>query len=68
MLIHFQVQLDEKLTVLLHRSQVMNGKAHLLRCRTNRFKKMFALWSTRLRVHHHVRRNDFADALFDGVA
>src|SRR2546429_4710469 len=46
----------------------MNGKAHLLRCRTNRFKKMFALGSARFSVHHHVRRNNLADALFDGVA
>src|SRR6267143_7010603 len=29
---------------------------------------MFALRRTRLRMDHHIRRNDFADALFDGVA
>src|SRR6266481_4496699 len=29
---------------------------------------MFALRRTRLRMDHHIRGNDFADALFDGVA
>src|ERR1700674_3425340 len=29
---------------------------------------MFALRRTRLRMDHHVRGNDFADSLFDGVA
>ncbi len=53
---------------MLHRGQIMNREAQALRRRANRFKKMFALGRARLRVHHHVRGNDLADALFDGVA
>src|SRR5712691_2692281 len=29
---------------------------------------MFALWRARLRMDHHVGWNNFADALFDGIA
>jgi len=68
MLVHFQVQFDEKLSILLDRGQVMNGKPHLLCHGANRFKKVFSLWRARLRMHHHVRRNDFPDTFFDGVA
>ncbi len=62
------MQLDEKLSGLLHGRQVVNGEAQALCRSANRFKEMLALRRARFRVHHHIRGNDFADALFDGVA
>jgi len=66
--IHFEVQFDEQLSGVLQRRDVVNGQAHALRDRANGFKQMLTLGSAGLGVHHDVRRDDFADALFDGVA
>ena len=62
------MQLDEELPILLHGGQIVNRQAHLLSRGANGFKEMLALGSARLRVNHHIRRNDLADALLDGVA
>ena len=67
-LVHFQVKLDEQLSIVLQCGHVVNGQAHALRDRANSFKEMLALRSARFGVHHHVRRDNLADALLDGVA
>src|SRR5712692_2459208 len=51
--IHLQVEFDEKLSGLLHGSQVMDGEAQALSSGANGFEQMFALWRTRLRMDHH---------------
>jgi len=66
--VHFQMQLDKKLAGLLHRGQIMNGEAQALRRGANRFKKMFSLWRSRLRVHITSEGTISPTRFFDGVA
>ena len=66
-LIHFQMQFDEQTAILLRRVQIVNRQPHALRRCANRFKEMLASGRARFHVHHHVGRNNFADALLDGI-
>src|SRR5258708_26378034 len=45
----------------------MNPQSHALCHRANGLEQVLALRRARLRVHHHIGRNDFANALLDGI-
>src|SRR5260370_31481332 len=62
------MEFDEELALLLQRAQVVNPQSFALRHRANGLEQMFALRRARFRVHHHIGRNDFSDALLDGIA
>jgi hypothetical protein len=66
--VHFEVELDEELAAVLQGGDVVNGQAHTLGYRADGFEEVFALRSAGLGVNHDVGWNDFADALFDGIA
>ncbi len=62
------MQFDEELPILLHGGQIVNRQAQLLSRGANSFKEVLTLRRARLGVNHHIGRNDFADALLNGVA
>ena len=66
-LVHFQVQFNEKAAVLLRRMHIVNRQAHALCGSANGLEQVFAFGRAWFHMHHYVRRNNLADAFLDGL-
>src|ERR1700683_198801 len=67
-LFHFQMPLDEEMSVVLVRRYFVNGEAATLGDGANGFEGMLVLAGARLDVNHHVRGDDLADAFLHRFA
>ncbi len=65
--VDFQVHLDKQAAVELVGGNFVHGEAEPRGDGADGVKQMLSRGGARLHVHHHVRGNNFADALLDGV-
>ena len=67
-LVHFEMQLDEKMAFVIMCGQFVNCEAAALRDRANCFEQRLVVSGARLDVDNHVRRDNAFDVALDCVA
>ena len=65
--VDFEMEFDEEIAVLLEGGDVVDGMTHALSDGTDGFKEIFVVRGARFGMDDHVRWDDLADALLDGV-